>query len=422
MFNSLVLTYLLRVVHFCFVDKPTKPFKEILDALQHSQFCFAAGNITRPESARVDPEGGDFGAGLITDVVMAKVGKATGHPYSIEQSEIEQIVHFTNAEENGLKCRLEHPEQGKNAKLGATVGILKNARVVGDQAVADLHILKSSRKSPQGDLGGYVLELASEQPDFVSLSIFGSARNFYWYNGAKQININSEKQLKEFIEASKGQTPVYIRLYELDACDLVDKGALTEGLFAASSDPLTRYIADYEQQILFSKTMSKPKRLAFSINATTDAMLEITIKTDNPTPAVGDEVVMVDANGVESPAPDGAHVISAGPLDGSTITVKDGKIESIDTPVAASTETAAEVAASSGHQAVLAAIAGLEAKFEARVAALEKTPLAMHAGTGGTDTFQGNQSGKTPEASSYQKIAMGLKPDGKKKFTTDFLN
>jgi hypothetical protein len=387
------------------VDKPIKPFQEIIADLKHKKICFAAGDVTRPETAKVDPAGGDYGAGLITDVVMAKVGRALGWDWNVDQSGIQQIVDFANAETTGLKCRYEHPE-GFAADLGTAVGVLKNARVVGEMAVADLHILKSADLSPLGKLGSYVLGLATEQPEFLSLSIFGSVKEFYFNNAnGEKVVLIAQEQWDQFYEAGPG-AQLFISIAELTACDLVDKGALTEGLFAASA-AFKQQLADNQKISFKQKTMSKGKRLAFSINATTDANVEITIKTDNPTPAVGDEVVAVDADGVETPAPDGPHTISGGTLDGSVVTVKDGKIESIEVPAAASEgeKPAADVAASAGNKSVLDALVKLEAKLDARLAHLEASPLAFHSGKKGGDTFQGNQSAAEGQ-SEWEKIAL----------------
>lgn len=342
---------------------------------------------------------------------MAKVGRALGWDWNVDQDGIQQIVDFTNQASNGIKCRYEHPE-GYAADLGTAVGVLKNARVVGDSAVADLHILKAADKSPLGQLGTYVITLATEQPDFISLSIYGSVKEFYFIDASgSKVTLITSDQWNQFYEAGPG-TKLYINIGELTACDLVDKGALTDGLFSASAE-FNKYVSDNQKFSLQQKTMTKGKRLAFSINATTDANVEITIKTDNPTPAVGDEVVAIDADGVESPAPDGAHKISGGSLDGSTINVKDGKIESIDTPAAAAAgaDPNPVVTAAAGDNAEL--LAELK-KISARIGVLERSPLAAHAGTAGADTFQGNQGQQPTEKSDWEKIAFSRFEDSKK--------
>lgn len=382
-----------------------KDIQQFLD-MRGQRFTFAQGTGEVPPgstSVEVDAAGGDYKAGLIKNVVLAKVGYARGWGWNVEQEFIEKVVSLASEKKDGLKCRFEHPQYGV-VTLGTAIGCIKNCRVEGDMAVGDLHILASANKSPQGVLGDYVISLATERPDFCALSVTGAIEDYYYYNqdGTRMFLRKWEDWYAMESLTKDGQ--IYISLAILDSSDMVDEGALTgSGLFAASVG------AGSLSKLRFSNTSNMKKtRLAFDINAKTDGGSDIRIPTNETSPQVGDEVFVVDADGNETAAPDGEHTISDGPLKDTKITVKDGKIETVDEPA----ETTEEVAASEGDgkDPVAASVKLLNATIvtlNKRIDDLEKSPLFQHVNMGGNDNFSGNGKGDgaIPE---YQKEALAL--------------
>lgn len=395
-----------------------KVIQDYLD-LRGQRFTFAQGTgEVAPGSTRVEvePEGGDYGSGLIKNVVLAKVGYARGWGWNVEQEFIEKTVELGNSKNEGLKCRFEHPQYGV-VTLGTAIGSIKNLRVQDDMAIGDLHVLASANKSPQGALGEYIISLASERPDFCALSVNGAIEDYYYYNQDGNRMYLRKWEDWYAMETMTRDGLIYISLGALDACDMVDEGALTSsGLFAASIGP------GKISKLRFSKTSNMKKtRLAFDINAKTEGGSDIRIPTNETSPQVGDEVYVVDADGNETAAPDGEHTISDGPLKGTKITVKEGKIESVSEASTeeveageGSKEEKEKVEAGKGDQN--ATILALQKRIEE----LEKRPLTQHTNLGGGDTFNGN-GGKGEQVPSYQKIAFEAKPKSGS-FNMDFLD
>ncbi len=379
-----------------------------LKASSGIKLSFAAGGgATKPgegAESNVDRTGGDYASGLIKNVILGKVGESRGWGFHVEQSFVDNIAALAGQKKNGLKCRFEHPEWGKRS-LGSAIAAIKNVRVEGDVALGDIHILASATKSPLGNLGEYVLELADERPDFLALSITGSIGEYYFYRADKTRKvIDSDGAYEEYIGSD---SPLYITLASLDATDVVDEGAITPGgLFAASSNP-GRSADPSLSKPSKSVAMSK-KRLAFDINATTSDGASIRISTNEAKPTAGSEVYAEDADGNEAAAPDGEHTIADGPLAGWKIVVKDGKIESATEPASDPVQQgekpaeggAGSVQLSAGEQAIMSRLEQLDK----RLGTLEKTPLAQHTGKAGNDTFAGHGGG-AKEVPSHHKIA-----------------
>lgn len=412
-------------------------FSEFI-ALKAQPLTFSTGKVEAADTAAiagsVDAAGGDYGAGLIKNVVLAKVGYARGWGWHVEQSLIDAVAAFANAYTKGLKCRFQHPQYGILA-LGSAAAKIKNVRVEGNMAIGDMHILKSAAKSPLGNIGEYLLSMAAESPEDFALSIYGTIGVQYFYNASgDRVEIRSEKEYLEFLAMGEG-TKWYISLGSLEACDAVDEGALTDGLFAAG---IKRLAFDSQSSSASSSptTMAK-KRLAFDINATNQDGVNLRISTDHTAPQAGDEVYSVADDGTESPAPDGEHTITGGPLDGTKVTVKDGKIESV-TPAAGANAAAGEgdaaeaarieaakgndgkqVQFSAAEQAIMDRIAKLEQNVGTRLKTLENSPLAQHAGAGGgKDAFGGNGGNDNEELEDWERFALNRQKEAGGLFPT----
>jgi hypothetical protein len=153
--------------------------------------------------------------GIIKDVVLCQVGEAKGHELFIDQAFINNVVTFGNENQAGIKARFGHPNICSTA-LGSYLGRFRNFRMDDDKAIADLHLDKSSQKSPKGNLYDYIFDLAESNPD-----MFGASIAFKM----GKVDTKLEKVDGQEIERK------YASIISLFAADLVDDPAATDGLF-----------------------------------------------------------------------------------------------------------------------------------------------------------------------------------------------
>ncbi len=97
-------------------------------------------------------------------------GEALGHGLWIDHTFLDQVARSGRAEGRGLKARFTHPGLSGDG-LGKALGRAKNFTRSGDRVYADLHLLKSASETPDGDLAGYVMDLAEEDPGLFGASI-----------------------------------------------------------------------------------------------------------------------------------------------------------------------------------------------------------------------------------------------------------
>ena len=126
--------------------------------------------VSGTDGSPVDETGGDFGAGLIKGVSALCRGEALGHNIWCDGDMLAQCCDQINALEFGAKSRFTHPDMS-NDGLGKGIARSKNARVSGDKVLTDKHFFQSSHSTPDGDLGGYVMSLAKEDPAAFGTSI-----------------------------------------------------------------------------------------------------------------------------------------------------------------------------------------------------------------------------------------------------------
>ena len=187
----------------------------------------------------------DHEKGIISGVHVCCEGEAKGHGVSLDKEFIRNVVSFGNEQSVGVKSRFGHPNMSTTT-LGTFIGRFKNfkykliERSGGEKAgtaVADLHLDEVSKKSPNGNLFEYVLEMADTNPD-----MFGNSIVF---------RHGEDKEEKEKVgEDDKGK-PIYktkriATIEALAASDLVDSPAATDKLF--SSDNLAANVTEYLDQ------------------------------------------------------------------------------------------------------------------------------------------------------------------------------
>jgi hypothetical protein len=102
---------------------------------------------------------GAIGEDAILGVSIATTGEAAGHRLLFDDQSLIQLQQLASAKATGIKSRFTHPDWF-NDGMGKYLGRFRNFRVDGTKLVADLLISKTAHKSPAGDLGQYVLDLA----------------------------------------------------------------------------------------------------------------------------------------------------------------------------------------------------------------------------------------------------------------------
>lgn len=128
-------------------------------------FLRAMPTATRPIG--VDRETGN---GVIRGYVVAEVGDFKSGRGSFDGQSLSMIAEQINSKAGGLKSHFTHATLSADG-LGKSLGRAKNARVDGNSVRADLHLSASSRKTPNGDLGGYVMDLAEEDASALGSSL-----------------------------------------------------------------------------------------------------------------------------------------------------------------------------------------------------------------------------------------------------------
>lgn len=191
---------------------------------------------------KIDPTGGRYGAGIIPGVSMCSRGEALGHGQWVDGVMLQQIVDRCNANAKLLKSRFAHPGMCSDG-TGKSLGTVENASLVGDQAIGDQHFYQTAHRAPDGDLAGYVLSLAAEDPENFGMSIvfehdFEAEEAFMLANGGEWVTHDdgymSYQVIEGFVSPDPENTENYphARIKALCASDIVDDPAANpNGLF-----------------------------------------------------------------------------------------------------------------------------------------------------------------------------------------------
>ena len=179
------------------------------------------GATVKSPAARVDRE-----AGIIRDVSVIELGPAFTHDFDIDEVTLKQVLDLGNRNEIGTKVRLSHPDacnDGTGRELGRTHDFRMSAD--GTRVVADLHILKAASRAPDGDLTGWLMDVAEEDPAMIGMSIHAK--------GDPEPRLDRDGD--PLIVDGKVAQPV-LRITKLVGTDVVDTPAANRaGLFASAS-------------------------------------------------------------------------------------------------------------------------------------------------------------------------------------------
>lgn len=181
--------------------------------------------------ASVDREGGRFSAGLIERVSVITAGEALGHEAWVDETFISQVHDAMLEADAGVKSRFTHPDMSSDG-MGKTTSRLFNPELSKDglQLYADQHFLQSAHKAPDGDLAGYLMDLADEDPGSYGLSIVFKRDAV----AMDEFRLENSDETGDFISPDPGNVNNYehVRLHSLHAADAVDEPAANpNGLF-----------------------------------------------------------------------------------------------------------------------------------------------------------------------------------------------
>jgi hypothetical protein len=155
-------------------------------------------------------------------------GEALGWGMWVDGEFLDQVVAAGNAKASGLKTRFTHPGLCSDG-LGKFLGRTRNLRRDGDQVHGDLHLADVGSTGPEGDLAGYVMDLAEEDPAAFAASIV------FWHDIGAEDRFLAEHEDEEgrFVspDAANVNNYYHCRLSRLDASDIVDEPAANAGGF-----------------------------------------------------------------------------------------------------------------------------------------------------------------------------------------------
>lgn len=180
----------------------------------------------------------DRNAQVIRGYIVAQQGPFwTPDRGEFDKDGLKEIVKLMKAAPNGLKSRFAHPGVSSDG-IGSYLGRAKDpwldkitardskGELKTDEIVvvrADLHLDPTSRKTPNGDLGGYIMDLAESDPDALSSSLVTTPDQKYRTDA-------KGRPLKD--DDGKKLPPLWHPL-KLHATDMVDTGDAVDGLLSA---------------------------------------------------------------------------------------------------------------------------------------------------------------------------------------------
>lgn len=137
--------------------------------------------------------------------------------WTVTDETLQQAYQLSTHGNNGLKARFTHPNMSSDG-MGSYLGRWKNIRLADGVLRADLHIADAAFKSPQGDLGTYVLEMADNDPDMFGVSL------------ATELDIENLMLFEETSDSTgNGAARWDMRFAAVRAGDVVDEPAATRG-------------------------------------------------------------------------------------------------------------------------------------------------------------------------------------------------
>tara|TARA_R110002020_G_scaffold368536_5_gene580370 strand:- start:6359 stop:7627 length:1269 start_codon:yes stop_codon:yes gene_type:complete len=175
------------------------------------------------QAPEIDRKGGKYGAGYIKNFAVITKGEALGHDSWVDDTFIAQVSSELKYAKKGIKSRYTHPNQCGDS-LSKGLGRVFY-REDGDGKVrGDLHFWKAAHNTPDGNLAGFLIDLAQDDPE-----AFGASISFM-----KDLEAMEEFAVDNPISPDPANVNNYphIRLGQLRFVDIVDEPAANpDGLF-----------------------------------------------------------------------------------------------------------------------------------------------------------------------------------------------
>jgi len=167
------------------------------------------------------PVGVDEKNNMILGYIVAKKGefKSKGRGKFNEESLSKIVQLYPPA---GIKSRFTHPTLSSDG-LGKYLGRSLNPRIDGDVVRADLRLDESSFNTPHGNLGGYVMSLAKNDPEAFSSSLVLQAEQIFDRDDKGRIILG---------EDGEPLAPLWLPT-SLKASDVVDTGDAVDEFMSA---------------------------------------------------------------------------------------------------------------------------------------------------------------------------------------------
>lgn len=195
----------------------------------------ACGLSLAPDAAASGPEDGD----MLKGVALITRGEALGHGLWIDTEFVGSVATALGKKPNGVKSRFTHPSLSGDG-LGKLLGRVSEPSLdeSGNIVRGNLRFSETAYKTPEGDLAGYVKQLADEDPEAFGASIVftsdeKSMIDFALQHGAEW----KEDELGRYLSLAKFKSPdplntknlMHARLATLEAVDIVDEPAANPG-------------------------------------------------------------------------------------------------------------------------------------------------------------------------------------------------
>jgi len=162
-----------------------------------------------------------FGASLMQ---VGNLGEGDSRNWTVTQDSLQQAYTFATRGNNGLKARFTHPNMSSDG-MGSYLGRWKNFKLDNGTLRADLHIADAAFKSPQGDLGTYIMDMAENEPDMFGVSL------------ATELDMNNLMEFENKSETSGSLERWPMKFTAIRAGDVVDEPAATRGGMFDLSEP-----------------------------------------------------------------------------------------------------------------------------------------------------------------------------------------
>lgn len=181
----------------------------------------------KDKPAQVDRE-----AKVIRGVSCAQAVEALGHGMALDDTSIQQLVTLGNSAKQGIKSRFTHPGLSSDG-MGKLLGRLRNFRQEADKTVADLHLSALAFKSPSGNLGEYVMDMAEQEPESFGMSVVIDTSRVWVLDNGEEMDADVHG-LDYRPKNATNDIPV-ARIKNFVACDAVDEPAANrDGIFSAN--------------------------------------------------------------------------------------------------------------------------------------------------------------------------------------------